>query len=270
MTTLQHSPTAVSFGATFRSEWIKLTTLRSARRNVVLGVFFGVALTLGVAFITGITFDKWGEDARAEFDPLLFPATGGILTVIFFATVGVNALASEYSSGMIRLTLTATPKRHRVLIAKALSVTLLTTIAGIVVTVGMYGGSHFVYAAYDLPTADFWSGDSARLFVLGALTGCLFPILAMCLTVFTRSTAATLTIVLVTMFLPVIIGGVLPQWWQEHVLVALPGVASDSLVAGHLTETDDHLHPLAAAAISIAWLFGGLGAAIAVFGRRDA
>lgn len=67
----------------------------------MLGTFVGIAISVGLAFIVGNTFDGWGPEGRADFDPLLYPMTGTILTVIFFTSIGVNAMASEYSSGMI-------------------------------------------------------------------------------------------------------------------------------------------------------------------------
>jgi ABC-2 type transport system permease protein len=264
------SQTTPGFTAAFRSEWVKLTTLRSARRNLVLGVGLGALLSIGVAVITGITFDKWDDADRADFDPLLYPVTGAILTVIFFACIGVNVVASEYRTGMIRTTLTAIPDRMRLLLAKAAAVTLLTTVAGVIVTACMYGGSHLVYAHYGLPTADLWSAESLRVLTAGAFTTALFPVIALCITVFTRSTAPALTTVLVMMFLPSMIGGVLPKWWQEHVLVLLPGIASDALSVGHITGTDDYLHPATAAVIVVAWFAGSMIAAITTLAKRDA
>jgi ABC-2 type transport system permease protein len=259
-----------TFASTVRSEWDKLTSLRSARRNLVLGVVFGVTLSVGVAFISGLTYKKWDDAGRADFDPLLYPATGAILTVLFFATVGVNVLAAEYRTGMIRTTFTATPNRAHVLFAKAAAVSIATTAAGLLVTAGMYGGSHLVYTHYGLPTADLWSSAGLRVLGFGVATTAVFPILALCVTVFTRSTAPALTATLIVMFAPSIIGGVLPRWWQEHVLVLLPGIASDALTVGHITGADQYLHSGLAGTIVIGWVIGALVAGTAALEKRDA
>lgn len=258
------------FAQTFHSEWRKLTTLRSMHRNLILGVAFGIVLALGLAFITGATWDEWDEQARSDFNPILFPLTGGILTVIFFAVVGINAMSSEFSSGMIRTTLMATPHRTRVFLAKALVVAVLTTLAGLVVSLGMLLGSQPIYDHYNLQTADFWSADFARVALVGIITTPVIPILAMCLTVFTKTTASTLTIVLVTIFITPVIGSALPKWWQENVMIFIPGAAADSLAVGHLSNSDDYLSPAVAALITIAWLGGALFAAIRTFAKRDA
>ena len=103
------------FTATVRSEWTKLVSLRSTKLLVVLGVVLGIVMAGLLAWVAGMTYDEWDPAGRREFEPIGTALIGGIVSAILFLVLGVKAATAEYGSGMIRLTLTATPRRGRVL-----------------------------------------------------------------------------------------------------------------------------------------------------------
>jgi ABC-2 type transport system permease protein len=256
------STTGPGFGAAVRSEWSKFWTAKSPRRNLVLGTLLGIGLSVLIAVVTGVTFDEWPAEERATFDPVMYPLSGTLLVAIFYVAVGVNVGASEYASGMIRLTFTATPKRERILAAKALVVVATTTVAGIIATGGMFGISQLVYGANDLPTASISDGGLWRTMLAMALLGWLFPVIGVALAFVLRSTAGAITATLALVFAPSMFGSLLPAWWRENIISLLPGPASDSLALGHLDDSDMYLPPAAALAVIVVWL------AVAWFGTR--
>lgn len=258
------------FGATFRSEWRKFFTARAPRRNLVLGVVLGVALATLLASVVASTIDEWAPEQRAEFDPLLFGLSGSLFTAIFFVAAAVNPVASEYASGMIRLTFTATPRRGRVLAAKAAVVALATGLAGIVANLGMLLPAQAIFSSAGLSTVGFGDGELWRTVVALVLVTPVLPVLGVALTFVVRSTAAALSILLAVIFLPDMIGAVLPSWWQRNVLSMLPGPASDSIAIGHLTDSSIYLQPVAAVAVLIGWVVVLYGLAYVVLQRRDA
>lgn len=263
-------PTGPGLGAAFQSEWIKLRTARSPRRNLLLGTLLGVGFSALLGLVVGATFSDWPAADQADFDPLLFSLSGGMFTAIFFAAVGVNVVASEYTSGMIRLTLTVTPKRSRVLYAKGLAVTLATFVFGAIAAVGMFASSQAIFAAYDLPTAGLGTAEVWRTLLLISVISPLFPVIAVAITVMLRSTAAALSTVLALIFAPSIFGGLLPRWWQENIISLLPGPASDSVAIGHLADSSMYLHPAPAVGVLVVWLVVLYGLANVVLNRRDA
>lgn len=115
----------VTFPRLVQSEWIKLTSLRSTWWSL------GIAAVLSVGISTMIAA------ASAEFGPG-FPAVSAILmptqfTMLVAGILGAIAVTGEYSTGMIRSTLAAEPRRGAVLGAKAFVVALLmggTTVVG--------------------------------------------------------------------------------------------------------------------------------------------
>jgi hypothetical protein len=79
------------------------------------------------------------------------------------------------------------------------------------------------------------------------------------------------TSVLGVVFLPWILGGVLPTWWRENVLDYTPGAASEAITSGHLASaTDGLLAPGLAALVLAGWLAFFLGAVWLALERRDA
>jgi ABC-2 type transport system permease protein len=249
----------------------KLTSLRGTAVKLVLAFVLSVGLTALLALVIGATWDDAGAADRASHDPTGIGLFGSLFSTIVFAVLGATAVTSEYGSGMIRLTLTATPRRGRVLAAKAAVVAAVTLVAGLVTATVTFLAAQAVLASYGVPTASLWSGDALRT-VLGdgALTPVL-PVIAVALGFATRSTAGAVTSVLGVVFLPWILGGVLPAWWRENVLDYLPGAASEAITSGHLDSTTDGLlAPGLAALVLAGWLAVFLGAAWLALERRDA
>lgn len=259
-----------SFASTLASEWTKLTSVRSTYIIVALGILLSMGMSALVAAATGSTWDDWNERDRAEFDPVLFGISGAMFGGILFSVLGVLAFSSEYSSGMIRLTLTVTPRRSRVLFAKAIVVAVITWVAGSVATIGMYLTGQAILDAFDMPTVGLTEGDALRAVGVICVAAPLFPIFGLTLAVLLRSTAGAITTVMALLFAPGILGALLPSWWQENVLAFNPASASDALALGHLSESPMYPEvPLAAVAV-VAWLIVFLGAAHFALNRRDA
>ncbi|MFI8631893.1 ABC transporter permease [Microbacterium sp. NPDC077663] len=123
----------LSFGRVVRSEFLKLFTLRSTWWTLA----FAAALTVGLAALIA--------GASSSFGPGLSPVAAITLPIQFTMLVagilGAMAITGEYSTGMIRSTLTAEPRRGRILLAKsvvvaatlALLAAVTTVVAGLVV-----------------------------------------------------------------------------------------------------------------------------------------
>ncbi len=256
----------VGFSAALASEWAKLSTLRSTR--LMLGL--GVLLSIGTTALGSLAMASFQDEWPADLDPITFSMVGNIFALIIFSVFGVLVMTREYSTGMIRLTLTATPRRSRVLSAKLLLVTVITLVLGVATTAGMYLVSQAVLAAYGVPRAGLGDADAWRL-VLG-LGGTMpfFPVAGLAIGVVLRSNAGAITTVLGLLWLPLIFSGALPLWWQENIVSILPGAALDSFTIAHLVDSPTYLEPVAGAAVATAWLVALAGAAYSGLLRRDA
>jgi ABC-type transport system involved in multi-copper enzyme maturation permease subunit len=253
-----------------RSEWTKLSTLRATRVQIALAVVISPALSALAALIVGLTHDDWKPQDVAEFEPISFSMIGTLLAGIVFAVLAVRAVTAEYGSGMIRLSLTATPRRERLLAAKAAVVAAVTLIAGTVSTIAMFVVVQWILARYGVKSAGFGDGDALRTVLATSVLSPVLPLFAVALGFVLRSTAGAITSVLGIIFVPAIVGAVLPQSWQDHVLIYLPGAASDALAFGHLPDAPHGLAPAPAALVLIAWTALFLGGALLALERRDA
>lgn len=114
----------LSFGRVLRSEWIKLASLRSTWWS--LGI--AAALQVGIALMIAAASRGFGEG---------YPAVSAIVaptqfTMLVAGILGAIVITGEYSTGMIRSTLTAEPRRGTVLVAKAIVVALVMAVSTIV------------------------------------------------------------------------------------------------------------------------------------------
>ena len=113
-----------------RMEWIKMRSLRSVWWVLAGGMAASVALGVVAGYNT----------RNAGGDPTSNVLAGVALGQVITGVLGVLAMTSEYSSGLIRTTFAAVPRRPLVLAAKALVFGLTCLVAGEIVTFASFIG----------------------------------------------------------------------------------------------------------------------------------
>lgn len=118
--------------ALLSAEWIKIRSVRST----VWCLSLTVVLSVGLAYLVGlsfrINFPHLPADQRAGFDPLFatfYSLTIGQLALVVLA---VLVFSGEYSTGTIRASLTAVPRRGSFYAAKAGTGALLAAAVAVV------------------------------------------------------------------------------------------------------------------------------------------
>jgi ABC-2 type transport system permease protein len=136
--------------AAFRSELLKLRSIPS------IGIMLAVAVAL-VALLSllnaqdqshaGVTYVPVGPGAAgsqdqtataAQVDPTGTVLSGNVLGAALFAAFGALAGALEYSSGMIRISLAAVPRRTRFFLCKAAAIAATAAAAAAVCTLACF------------------------------------------------------------------------------------------------------------------------------------
>ncbi|MFE7651212.1 ABC transporter permease, partial [Streptomyces phaeoluteigriseus] len=141
----------LTFFRAVRSETIKLTTLRSTWWSIAIAA----VLTIGFAMLIAQAVDVPG------FDPIQAVVMPIQFTMLLAGIIGAIAVTGEYSTGMIRSTLTAVPVRGAVLLAKSLVLALFLFVSSLVifgvaaVAVGMIVGSRDQSIDWSDPSASF-------------------------------------------------------------------------------------------------------------------
>lgn len=217
-------PITTRLMATARSEWIKFRSVRSSSA-VLLGtvaILLLGAWWLGAGYRSG--WATMSPGGKASFDPVYTSLEGTLLAQLFIGALGVMSVTGEYTSGLIRSTLIATPQRPQVLALKALvfAAVVWAWCTGLAFAAFFIGQSRLTapatHAAIGDPgvvTAVFGAGVYLTLIgLLGVFIGVLVR----------RATAALAALFGLVLILPYAIG-MLPGTFGSRVNEYLPSTA---------------------------------------------
>lgn len=255
----------LAFPGVLRSEFGKLTSLRSIRIAALAVVLLGVVGTALRAF----GYADIADPALIGVPPVVawrhvldVGVEAAQLPAIVFA---VLAMGSEYTARVALTTFTAAPRRLVLLAAKAVvtigSVAVLTAVGlalGIAVSAPLMAAAQLAG-----PSADAVGGV-----VSGVVLVVVWAVLALAVTVLTRSTAAGITVVLAVLFvLPVVadlIGGIARADVGSFLLsYAAP------MVTAAIHEPVGAAQLGGALAVTLAWLIVPSAVAALALVRRD-
>lgn len=269
-TTYRETSHRVTFGGVLRSEWIKLTSVRSI--GWAIGVAVVITAGLG-ALVTWATLGTAPEGAieAGAMDGLpvaAFGSSGLLVSQLVFAVLGVIAITGEYGSGQIRSSLTAVPRRLPVLGGKALVLGLIAFVAsGLALAAGV-GGTIGVGLLHGVEL-DAMTIDEGVLYAVvgGAVYLALLTVFSLAVGALVRSGAGAIAIALgVLLVLPSIVGLIPLEWVQEAAPYLLPNAGLTVSMPGAEPGED----VWRALATTIAWPAIALLGAAAAMARRDA
>jgi ABC-2 type transport system permease protein len=257
--------------ATMAAEWTKLRSVRSTWVTLAIAMVIGVGLSVLFTFASSTTFHTMSPAARANFDSAGTTLVGVNLSLILFAVLGALATSSEYASGMIRLTLTITPNRLRLLLAKAIVVVIPSYVFGaLFATISFLAGQAIIRGADPTLAVGFGSPNVVSTLINWGSENTAFALIAMALGILLRSAAGAIATAIGIIFGPLIVGQLLPAWFQRHILAYLPDSAAGNLTnprPDHSSAT--YLDPQVASWVLGAWVVGFLVFAYLVMNKRD-
>jgi len=252
------------FPQTLRAEWIKFWTVRSTFWSTAMLFVLGAGLT---TLVCALAAKDIASGAAGE-SPGSFVTWGMMFAQITAIVLGALAVTSEYGTGMIKATLAATPRRGRVLAAKALVLTSTLFVAGTVTAfAGYFAGNWFLEnEGVGLALSD--DGVLRALFGSGLYLAGL-GLFAAAVGLLVRHTAAALSTVLALVFVVGNMAFLLPGEWGEWVAKLMPGNAG-SAIATPVSFNPLLLDPLPGFAVFAAEVAAVLLVAYGTFRRRDA
>lgn len=260
-------PAAVQVGpVTLRrvihSEWIKLRSLRSTVVVSALTVLIMVALGLLIPYFA---WKNAGPIERAHFDAIDRSLSGWHLAVLTVGILGVLVITGEYTTGMIRATLGAVPRRLPVLWAKAAVFAPVTFVLSLASAFAAFLGAQALLGSHG---ASLGSPGALRAVFGVALVLTLMGLLGLALGFLARSTAGGIAAVVVLIYVVEAIGAVLPSSWQPKVLPYLPLQAGQALFL--VRPAQNMMHPWPGFGVLCAYVVGGMALAAVALRRRDA
>ena len=196
------------------AEWTKLRTLPGT-----IWLLAGI-IAATVAVSTAATAAMSCPSGGCSVDPAKVSLTGIGLSQAVVAMLAVAAISSEYSTGMIRSTLTAMPRRTTMLAAKAAVITGLVLAAGTIAVLGslltgrLFLASHGFTPEHGYPSLSLGDGPVLRAAAGSVLYLALIALLSLGIAVLVRDSGAAIGTVLGLLYLSPIIAAVVrsPHW----------------------------------------------------------
>ncbi len=218
-------------------------------------------------------------------DPIGVSYKASAIGLIIVIALGALFITSEYRRGLVRTTFIASPRRGRVLVAKAIVIGVVTFVAGLIgAAIAFPIAEHKLvsggWPASIYPVRALTSGVGLQIVVGTAALLAVGAVLTLAAgALLRRSTGAIAAGVLVLIF-PVVLGTVLPQGPADWVLRLTPaagfGLQQGNVHYSQVTHAClpyNNCYPLApwtGFAVLCAWALAALGVAIFVVRRRDA
>ncbi|MEU4979618.1 ABC transporter permease [Streptomyces sp. NPDC021969] len=205
---------------------------------------------------------------RLTFDPLATSLKGVILAQLTLALLGGLAIASEYGSRTIVSTLTAVPRRGRVLVAKAVVVLAIALPTGLLTTLGGFLAGQAALDSSGAPYVALGDAGAWRAVLGGGLFLALSALFGLAAGTMIRSTTATVTTLFATTLLVPALAPALPGALADWVAKYWPPSAGGQIVTGY--HDPDLLGPWPGFTVMAGCVAVLLGAAFLTFRRRDA
>ena len=152
------------------AEWAKFTSLRSTRWILVVTL----AATLLVTSLSTHGAIHHNRQWYQGFDPTNTALSGLAVGSLVIGVLGVLAMTGEYSSGTIRSSLAATPRRDVFFLAKVVDFALVALVIGMVLSFASFFVGQAVLSGGGAPSATLSDPGVLRVLVeSGAFLGLL-------------------------------------------------------------------------------------------------
>jgi ABC-type transport system involved in multi-copper enzyme maturation permease subunit len=272
------------FSGALRSEWTKIRSVRSTAYTLLATA----VVTIGIS-----TLFSWGQSGHTgvedlqDFDAVRNAMFGIVFGQLVIVVIGAMTLSSEYSTGMIRTSLTSMPRRGVVFSAKLLVFTLVALVAGLFCSFTSFfigqaffrnvkihdfrNGERGVIAVRDLSTS-LGKPHVLQAVVGGGLYLAVSALLAFGLAAILRHTAGAITAAIGALFVTFIMGQFLPHDWAVKVDRYIPFLAGSQIWG--LKKLGDRDVPMFSAwggfGLFVAYAAGAILIGAVLFRKRDA
>jgi ABC-2 type transport system permease protein len=218
-------------GGTLRSEWTKIRSVRSTYWTL----FALLAVSVGIgAAISGGTAASWSHTTAA--DRATFDATQASIAGLFYlgqlviVVLGAMVFTAEYSTGMIRTSLTVMPRRVTMYAAKAAVFAVVALVVTLVAAfIAFFLGQSLLASTHESATLS--QPNVLRAIIGSALYVTLCGLFAFAAGAILRHTAATITTIIGLLFVIPILVHLLPHSWYIDVERWLPDAAGRAVSA---------------------------------------
>lgn len=266
----------VTFPRVVAAEWVKFRTVRSTVWTVLVTIAAMVGINTLAAWAISMAPDG-AEGAPGTASVVTLLASGVSMAQLVVAVLGVLTVTTEYTTGMVRSTFAAVPRRLPTLAAKALVLTVVTFAVGLISMALSYVTTLPFHESLGA-TLDLSDGETLRRALGLPLYLVAVSLLGLGFGALLRSSAGAIATVVGLLLVVENVFLLVPLRFFEVVSPFLPATAGarimhdapmlamlDSMSAG-----DVSLTPWQGYGVMLAWVAVLLGTAAVLLRRRDA
>jgi ABC-2 type transport system permease protein len=258
-----------NLAGTIRSEITKMRSVRSTYWTMLVLLVITIGIGALVSWLTGSHWNQASLSQRATFNPTSNSLVGLFFGQFVIVVLGAMTITAEYSTGMIRTSLTAMPRRGVFYAAKALVFTVVALIIGEIASfVAFLLGQALLGTASQHISTTLSAPHVLRAVVGGGLFIAACGLFAYGIGTLVRHTAAAISIAIGVLLVVPIIVNFLPSSWNNDITRFLPSEG-----AGAIWRTTQVAHEWPAwgeFSVFLAYTAAVLIAGYILFRKRDA
>jgi ABC-2 type transport system permease protein len=227
------------FGGVLRSELTKLKSVRSTWWTLLMLLVISIGFGALICAVSKAQWNSMSASSRATFDAASTSLGGiGFLGPLIIAVLGALVITSEYSTGMIRTSLTVMPRRSVMFVAKGLVFGLVTLVLALIAAFVSFFLGQSLLGTHSVTL----SHPGAMRAIIGtAIYVTLCGLLAYGAGCILRHTAGTITLVVGVLFVLPIIVQLFPSSWHNAIIRWLPTSAGNAIST--TVGTNAHMFP---------------------------
>jgi ABC-2 type transport system permease protein len=252
---------------TLRSEFTKIRSVRSTYWTMLVLLVVGIGLGALITSVTAAHWNQMGIGQRATFDPTRNSLVGLYFGQFVIVVLGTLAITSEYSTGMIRTSLTAMPRRGVVYVSKAAVFTVLALLIGLITSfVAFFLGQALLASTHD--TATLSGPNVLRAVIGGGLFIAVCGLFAYGIGAILRHTAGAISTAIGLLFVLPIVVNFLPSSWSNDIVRWLP--SEGGLAIWNVRQVPHEFAAWGEFGVFLAYTAALLIAGFILFRKRDA
>ncbi|HEX4519411.1 MAG TPA: hypothetical protein VH063_07500 [Gaiellaceae bacterium] len=250
------------------SEWTKFRSIRSTRWSMFVAFILTIGFSCIAATVTVIRWSHMSPLEQASRNPLNIAIIGAEFSQLAVGILGVLVITGEYSTGMIRASLGAVPKRLPFLWAKLIVFATVTFVLMVPAVLAAFFGSQAILRSDDILKLSFSDPGVARAVLGVALYVTGVGVLTLAIGAMIRNTAGGIAIFVAIFFVipPLLL--ILPLSWYQPISEYLPSSVGGDVYAIHHGPHD--LGPWSGFGVFCAYIAAAIVAAAGMLVRRDA
>jgi hypothetical protein len=249
------------------AEWTKLRSVRSTRWSLFVAVLLTIGFPVLASFVVGAHWSHMSPEDRAHRHPLDIALVGVNIAQLAIGVLGVLVISAEYSTGMIRASFTAVPKRLPVLWAKAAVFAVVTFVLTLPSVFVAFYASQAILDRHHILQISLSAPGVARAVIGGALYLTVIGIFALGLGGIVRNTAGGIALFAAILFVIPPLMNVLPTSWNDAITPYLPSSAGRDVFS--LVQDSGSIGAWPGFALFCGYALVAVGIAAVLLVRRD-